>query len=194
MLREFVHRANRGFNVWLATEQEVSMAFKIVESARQVAPIVCSLPGNEGKEGFALVLSKNEEVYPPCIVQVGNVTDPDSEYGEDGKLGTYVMFAGLKSQVLRRHPGFICSSQNLILPNDERLKSNGHDIPGGALVFGDWIISVSAFKNPGMDTAAALAIAVRSGLISENEAVKMAKDERVNCKEFLEHKDKLLKI
>lgn len=192
-LAELVRSENLYANAGLLKPEEVDRAFKIVECAKKIAPAVCGLTENLGKSGFVMVITKRGDYPPSLTIQVGTVTDPDDLYAPDGKLGKYCLFADLKAQVLKDHSGFISSSQNSSLPENERIYSPiGQEIPGGAIAFGDWIISVSAFKNPNMDTATTLAIAAGAGLVGIDEAEKIAMDPRVNCKEFMLNEDEIL--
>lgn len=190
-----LRRENLYANAGLFNPEEIDRAFRIVECAQKIAPAVCGLAENQGKMGFVMAITKRGENSPTLTILVGNVTDPDDLYASDGKLGKYCIFANLKAQVLKDHPEFISSSQNSSLPRNERIYSPvNQEIPGGAIAFDDLIISVSAFKNPDMDTATTLAIAAGSGVTNIDGAEKLAKDPRVNCKEFMINEDEIFVI
>lgn len=194
-LAKQVRRENFYANAGLFNPEEVDRAFRIVECAQKIAPAVCGLAENQGKTGFVMVIAKRGENSPNLTILVGNVTDPDDLYAPDGKLGKYCVFANSKAQVLKDHPEFISSSQNSSLPENERVYSPANqEIPGGAIAFGDLIISVSAFKNPNMDTATVLAIAAGSGVTNIDGAEKLAEDSRINCKEFMLNEDEIFVI
>jgi len=193
-LRIMVKEDNFDFNAGSASTEDIERAFRIVEVARTVVPAVCNLQENQGKSGVVIALTKREIGFPILTVQIGEVNDPDLSYGNDGIRGKYTDFADRKALVLQFNKDYIASSQNLSLPIERRMKSNsGIEIPGGAIAVRDWIISVSAFKNPNMDTATAIAIATGAGLMKITEAEKMAHDSRVNCiEEFMKNEDKIL--
>lgn len=195
VLSQKIHQGNIEVNAGAFSPDEIERAFRIVDCARKIAPAVCSLPENQGKAGFVMAITKRSKESPVLTVQIGTITDPDPLYGEDGKLGKYCIFAALKAEVLKDHPEFISSSQNLSLPEGERVRSEaGQEIPGGALAFGELIISVSAFKNPNMDTATTLAIAAGSGVTNIDGAERLAEDPRVNCREFMINEDEIFVI
>jgi hypothetical protein len=167
----------------MADAEETEELFQITQAAKDIAPVVFSLPENQGKNGFVLAVTRASKNYPNFTVQVGNVTEPDTSYLLDGKLGKYVEFATLKAQVLKFHPEFMSSSQNLSLPEYMKVRSRvGQEIPAGAIRFmDDKIISISAFKNPNIDTATGLAIVIKAKLITQEQARQMASDPSVNC-------------
>lgn len=192
-LREIVRKDNFDFNAGSADEEEIERAFRIVEVAKRVVPAVCDIEENKGKTGVVIAITKRQVGFPILTVQIGEVNDPDSSYGEDGKRGKYTDFADRKALVLQLNPDFVASGQNLTLPVERRMKSTtGIEIPGGAIAARNWIISVSAFKNANMDTATAIAIAAGAGLMGIDEAERFAHDPRVNCPEFMRHEDKIL--
>lgn len=192
-LREMVRKDNFDFNAGGADVDEIERAFRIVEVAKRVVPAVCDIDENKGKSGVVMAITKKETGFPLLTVQIGEVDDPDTTYGSDGKRGKYTDFANRKALVLQLNPDFVASSENHTLPEEKRMKSiTGIEIPGGAIVARDWIISVSAFKNPNMDAATAIAIAAGAGLIGIDEAERFAHDPRVNCPEFMLHEDKIL--
>lgn len=167
----------------MANWDEAEELLQITKAARQIAPVVYSLPENQGKTGFVMVLTKGRKGYPNLTFQVGMITDPDTEYGPDGKLAKYVEYAGLKADFLKYHPEFMSSSQNLSLPEYDKFRSRtGQEIPAGAVRFmDDKIISITAFKNPNMDSATGLAIVTKAGLVTVEQARQMASDPEINC-------------
>lgn len=192
-LRNRIHLNNWEIAKGALSTIELETAYRVAKSARKVGPVICSLPGNEGKTGFVTALTLRYEDFPSLTFQVGTVNDTDELYLPGGKLEKYCIFANLKIQVLIDNPEFISSSQNLLLPVGRRLLSPaGQEIPGGALAIGDWILSVSAFRDPNMDTAATLAMAVGAKLTGIDKAEKLAMDPRVNCREFMIYEDKLI--
>lgn len=170
------------------SENERSTAYKVVQVAQKIAPRVCDLPGNEGNKGFMIGITKREPGFPILIVQIGDVNKDDQLYGNDGKRGKFSEFARLKAQMLQAKPEMISSFENLSRPEEQRTKSSKNiEISGGAIVANsDWIITTSAFKNPGMDTATSLAIATGAGLIGIDKAEDLAHNDKLNCKhEFM---------
>jgi hypothetical protein len=184
-----VHRDNWEVALGLMSPDEIRTAYKLAKCARKIAPAVCDLPENEGKEGFVVVFTNRHDSFN-LTFQIGTITDPDELYTPGGKLEKYSIFAREKAQFLKDHSEFISSSQNLTLPiHERRLSPANQVIPGGAIAFGDLIVSVSAFKNANMDAATAIAIATGAGLTTIDGAEKIAMDPRVNCKEFMIHED-----
>lgn len=157
-----------------------------IEVAKKIGPAVCKLDDIHNKRGFMLGITKNIPDFPMVFVEIGHTWAQDIEFGRDGKRGKYIEFAMKKADVIRHNQGFISSRQNLSLPRENRVvSSNNVSVPDGALLFNEWIISVSAFKNASLDTATALSIAVGSGLISPNGAKILAQDNRVDCNIFI---------
>lgn len=186
-LMEKVRRENLGF-IDMASTEETEKVFLLVKAAIKIAPIVLDLPENQGKTGFVLVISHDTKGYPDFTVQIGNVTAPDPEYGLDGKLGKYVIYAKLKAKVLKDHPRFICSSQNHLLPKEQRIRTEaGNEIPSGAIEADGKLISISAFNNPDMDAATALMIPVVAKVGQTlDQARYYASDMAVDCRRELE--------
>lgn len=169
-------------------ESDLDIVTKIVINAKKVAPIVCNLVENRGKQGFALAITKKGPNFPILTLEIGEVNELDTEYPEGGKRAKYADFARGKAKVLQYNPTFITSAQNSSLPEDKKIKSKTHkDMPGGAISVGDWIISVSAFKNQQIDTATAISIATEAGLLKIHDACVFALDYRVECSEFIEY-------
>ncbi|WKZ25520.1 MAG: hypothetical protein QY322_04025 [bacterium] len=175
------------------TEEEMrDVVAPIVTAAKKIAPAVCQLDKSPEKRGFMLGITKNIVSFPMVFIEVGHVWAKDFNFGTDGKRAKYVEFAQKKARVIRLNPGFISSGQNLNKTPGERLLSDtGIDIPDGALLFGDWIISVSAFKNAKLDTAASLSIATGANLVDIDAAIRIAKSPDVNCQIFLDNLDKI---
>ena len=190
-----VHQNNWEVALGLMSPDEIRIAYKLADCARKIAPAACGLPENQGKSGFVVVYTKRDKNSPVLTIQIGDVNDPDEFYTPGGKLEKYCIFAREKAQVLKDHPEFISSSQNLTLPVDERLRSPANqEIPAGAIAFGDAIVSVSAFKNANMDAATAIAIGAGAGLTTIDGAEKIAMDPRVNCKEFMVNEDEIFVV
>lgn len=175
------------------TEREMSLVGRMIDAARDLLPIVTSLPGND-KRGFILSVSKQDPEFPIFTFECGDTTGPDINYGVDGKLGKYIEFANLKTQILKLNRNFISSAQNHSLPHSQRVKSTttGSEIGGGAIAVEGYTISVSAFKLAKMDIATAIGIAYRSRLFDRSEAIAFAKDQRVDCLEVIKHQNVLL--
>jgi len=191
-LRSQIHDQNFEVAKGAMNGRDLEIAYKLVACAKKIAPAICSLPENQGKEGFVVVFTNRSDSFN-LTFQVGRVTDPDEVFLPGGKLEKYCIFARLKAQVLKDHPEFISSGQNLALSEDEKLRSPAdQEIPSGAIAFGDYIVSVSAFKNANMDTANAIAIGIGAGLTTIDGAEKIATDPRVSCNEFIANEDKII--
>lgn len=179
-----------------AEPELIHFAYKIIETAQKIGPRVCALPENSGNKGFMIGITKNEPNFPVLTVQIGGVNKKDFEYGKDGKRLKYVEFVNKKAQVIQMNPGIglISSGENKKLPEKWRIKSSkGVEIPDGAIVFGEYIIITSAFKNAKMDTAVSLAMATGAGLITRDGAEKLAHDPRVACvKEYMSRVEDIL--
>lgn len=192
-LRAMISEDNLDFYKY-ATPSEIQIAQRIEDVAKKIVPAMCDLEENQGKDGVVIAITKRSIGFPILTLQVGNVTDPDPKYRKDGKLGKYSDFADRKAFLLQIHREFIASSQNATLPEDRKMRSqNWDEIPGGAIAVGEWIISISAFKNPKMDTVTSIAIAVGARLLGIDEAEAMAHNPRVDCvDEFMKNEDKIL--
>jgi hypothetical protein len=175
------------------TAKEMDEVIKpIVDTAKKIGQEVCKLDDIDNKKGFMLAITKNTPDFPTVFVEIGHTWAQDCDFGRDGKRKKYIEFAGKKAEVIKKNNGFIASGQNISFETSKRIKSsNGLDIPQGALLFGEWIISVSAFKNAEIDTATTISIAVGAGLISLEDAKKLALDKRINCRAFIEKIDQI---
>lgn len=175
------------------TASELELCNRIVLAARQVCPAVCNIPDNKGKSGFAVTITKNEPGFPMLSFIVGSCNDPDSEYGADGKTGKYIHYSRKKAEVIQTHPDFTSSGQNAGLPESEKIRSvTGKEIPAGAVRMGEWVISVSAFKEAKHDTASALAIGAAAGVKKLREVEALAVTKEVDCREFIKLEDRIL--
>ncbi len=174
------------------SEKEMDDLVKpVINAAKKIGNEICKTD-NTGKRGFMLAITKNIPDFPTVFIEVGHTWAQDEDFGRDGKRKKYIEFAHKKAEVIKKNNGFISSGQNMTIDSDKRLKSSNEiDIPQGALLFGEWIISVSAFKDAEFDTATTMAIAVGAGIISINNAKSLARDERVNCKVFIEKFDQI---
>ena len=213
MLSEFTYerpelrleRKDQAQNIWRegiafngSPDQELNrITNKVIEVAQKIGPRVCKLSGNEGNSGFMIGISKNEPNFPLLTVQIGTIEIADPLYGSDGKRSKYPEFVDKKTRVIQMNPGFISSGENSKLPDKWKEKSSqGVEIPDGAIAVGnnhEYVITTSAFKNPKMDAAVSIAMAVGASLISLDKAEELAHDKRFNCiKEFMGMEDILI--
>lgn len=184
-LKQELHKDQFYFNAGDMNKFEIERATQIVECAKKIVPVVCGL---ENKDGVAIAITKRAKNAPILVVQIGEINDPDPSYGDGGKKDKYSEFAKEKAKVLQENPTFVSSGENTI-----KLSSGGILIPAGAVAFGEWIISTSAFKNAKMDAATTIAIATGAGLIGVDEAEKLASNPKINCvTEFMPNEDKFL--
>lgn len=174
------------------TEKEMNDIVKpVINTAKKIGGEICKLDNN-GKRGFMLAVTKNIPDFPTVFIEIGHTWAQDIDFGRDGKRKKYIEFAHKKAEVIKNNSGFISSGQNMTIESGNRLKSSNQiDIPQGALLFGEWIISVSAFKDAEFDTATTMTIAVGAGIISIDSAKNLARDERVSCNVFLEKLDQI---
>ncbi len=147
--------------------------------------MICEFRENYGENGFIVAISKNDVLYPTLFVEIGHADKNSRKFIED---------ANLKVVVIKENSTFTSSAQNLKLPEKERVYSNRMlSVGDGALLFkNDWIVSVSGFSTPQMNSVAVLGTAIGSKLINFDEAITRARGEGVECLNlFVKHKERL---
>lgn len=173
--------------------EHMDRAEDIVQAASKVVPYALSLPGNEGKTGFTLSITKRPIGTPIYTVQFGEIIQSDPKY-PGGKAEKYAEYASLKAYALQVNPQFIASRENSGLSESRRIRSTwGEEIPGGAFEINGWLISGSGLPKAEMDEAVILAAAFGARLASLDQIENIAADPRVGCKSFFRNEDALLR-
>lgn len=169
------------------SSEDILQMSGIVAAAKKIGPMISGFRENYGEEGFIVAISKNDVLYPTLFVEIGYAGKKPKKFIED---------ANLKVVVIKENSGFTSSAQNLELPKKERMYSNEMlGIGGGALLFkNDWIVSISGFSTPHMNSVAALGTAIGSKLINFDGAITRARNEGMECLDlFVKYQDRLTK-
>ena len=154
------------------TDGDIRLMSGIIESAKKIGPVVCNFEENRGLDGFVLAVSKkkaNKEdpSYPVMFSYLGDTKSPTE----------YTIENNLKILAIKQNPEFTSSAK----------------VDGGALLFkNNWIISVSGFAKPSMNTVVTLGIAFGTKLIQYDDAIKRAREEGMECLDlFVKYADRL---
>lgn len=122
---------------------------------------------SQGRCGGVLVIARGGEKPYLYATQVGGKVRPE-------KIDKYFTYALAKMAVLVQNPDTTISRENNRLPDDQKLNIEGVEVPGGAVRCKDGTILAFSGFSVDDDESVVLAVAVDSGMLSSQEALKIA--------------------
>jgi len=127
----------------------LSYAAKLTKVAESILAQSCDI---NKSSGAVLGVTRREKNSPMYMVEFGDVDVPDQRY-QGGKRSRYYEFCSDKARCLQDHPKFLSSRENGYLPEEQRSKTliSKENVPGGAIVVGDYIISISGVSHDPID-------------------------------------------
>ena len=155
-------------------QQIYGSAQEVVERMNRRAPN----PSQSRRGGVMTIMSTQKEKEFALALRIGEVTggNPQAENILDRKkIDKYTWFSWSKANLLKENSTLIASRQN----QDKKVVDYPVIIPGGAIRFGDLIISFSGY-NAEDDESVVLATSVLSGVITAEESLAISHNLGIN--------------
>jgi len=146
-----VFRDRVDFLAGCADQELIDYTSKVIEASKPILTKICAA---RNKSGCVLGVTRRVKDFPVYMVEIGKVATDDARYVPGSKIDRYYEFCNGKAKTLQDNPQFTRSSQNISdLPKESRAKSTvtNEAFPGGAIVVGDYIISISGVSSDPID-------------------------------------------